>query len=217
MAQSVVSFGRPAVFKSVLDSTDVNSFIDIELEARKQSSISTDTPTGYPNTAVALSTKVKINSTDVEISTTGASVQTIGQLVSVIDDALSTNGSASFLETEKRIRITAAASGSIPIDKIEIGNLVSGLTGTVPDVFTARYLPGVTGGGACYRVSNMATADNPVDAVISGVEVFGSDGSAYAGSVKKSYDRETGVLLIMDDGSTEFASGTEIGVSVTAY
>lgn len=214
--KKITTYARPVAIQTELDATDVSSHIDIELKTLKSGAISNTTKTGIPNTGDTYTTKVKVNASVVQVSVAGSGAQTFAEVVAAMNTAFTGVATVSLLTDEKRIRITSSTAGNIAIDKVEVGNLITSIKGESFNKIEAEYLPGVTGGGACYRISNLATSDAPVDIVDEVSVTKAADNQPYT-TFNKVYDRTRGTLLVMDDGTNEFAVGDKISVFATTY
>lgn len=202
MANSKKSYSRISGFHKVLDSQDIKSFVDLKLKSDSSLvKVKGDTLTGLVS-GTDYVTEISIASTPQELTIAGEDASTITALVDAINDSI-TGASAFFIEEEEVIRIQTSASGTTEISVVDGGTLVDGLVGTSAIKFTASYRAPVVGGGVQVQLSNTATTDNPIDAVVI-AQAISSVGVSK--SLTKVYDRETGAVTI----TGTFVAGDEI-------
>lgn len=175
-----------------LDSTDVKSFIDINLKGSSVQKITGDSPVGYASGTV-YTTSLSINSTPLNISISGESVSTIAQLAAKINSQISGTASATFVELDKCIRISANASGSIAASIVTVGNLVSGIVGDKSQSLSASYGTPCGGGGVNFSLTNTASVGSPIYA---GYIVQGRTSAGAEIAVTATYDSTNGNLQV---------------------
>lgn len=214
MSNTETQRGRTVFYRNVLDSDNVNGYIDLELDVSSQVVLNGSEPTGLENDSTTYTMDINVGGTLSSVSVVGSAAQTIDQLRSEIDDDLS-GAECLFLETEKVLRIRSTSSGNVAVAVQNAGNLPSSLKGTpASPIRSATFKDGVSGGGVAIKVSNTASTTNPVNAAYT-VEVRDSNGAARESVV--TYDSTKGILLIRDDGSDEFAAGDVIAANVVIF
>lgn len=192
MATAEKSFSKVMGFHKVIDEKDTNSFLDIKLKSDSNIvNVKSDSLTGLVS-GTDYTTEISIDSTPQELTIAGEDANTVTALVEAINSAIS-GGSAFFIEEEEVIRIQATTSGTTEISVVDSGDLIESLIGTKALKFTASYRAPVVGGGVQVQLSNTASSDNPVDAVVIAQAI---DSTGTTVTIDKVYDRETGIVTI---------------------
>lgn len=184
---------RPFMKTRTLDTNDVNSFVDIQLKSSSSViKITSDSPTGL-EAGKAYTSVLTIGGSAKTITVSGSTNHTVADLTKAMNTALSGTATATFVETEKVIRIRANASGATAFVVTSTGSLISGIIGDKTQGLTAFYGTPCVGGGVNFQLSNTATTTNLVYAGYI-VKAYTSAGADIA--VTATYDSTIGVLQV---------------------